>query len=127
MCVYMHSRFVENHPIRILEDGPLISEGVLSHWRFINYVLATAIRHKIINLIVLISIVKPAGNLSRTVKCKCVCNNIWIRPVIKWPVPNSTLCRLCIGMLCTDNCGNICSVYQVVTHSFSQTCACFLW
>jgi hypothetical protein len=31
MCVYMHSRFVENHPIRILEDGPLISEEVLSH------------------------------------------------------------------------------------------------
>jgi hypothetical protein len=31
MCVYMHSRFVENHPIGILEDGPLISEGVLSH------------------------------------------------------------------------------------------------
>jgi hypothetical protein len=31
MCVYMHSRFVENHPIRILEDIPLISEGVLSH------------------------------------------------------------------------------------------------
>jgi hypothetical protein len=31
MCVYMHSRFVENHSIRILEDGPLISEGVLSH------------------------------------------------------------------------------------------------
>jgi hypothetical protein len=30
MCVYMHSRFVENHPIRILEDGPLISEVVLS-------------------------------------------------------------------------------------------------
>jgi hypothetical protein len=31
MCVYMHSRFVENHPIRILEDGPLISEVVMSH------------------------------------------------------------------------------------------------
>jgi hypothetical protein len=31
MCVYMHSRFVENHPIRILEDGPLIFEVVLSH------------------------------------------------------------------------------------------------
>jgi hypothetical protein len=30
MCVYMYSRFIENHPIRILEDGPLISEGVLS-------------------------------------------------------------------------------------------------
>jgi hypothetical protein len=30
MYVYMHSRFVENHPIRILEYGPLISEGVLS-------------------------------------------------------------------------------------------------
>jgi hypothetical protein len=30
MCVYMHPRFVENHPIRILEDRPLISEGVLS-------------------------------------------------------------------------------------------------
>jgi hypothetical protein len=26
----MHSRFVENHPIWILGDGPLISEGVLS-------------------------------------------------------------------------------------------------
>jgi hypothetical protein len=31
MCVYMHSRFVENHPIWIPEDGPLISEVVLSH------------------------------------------------------------------------------------------------
>jgi hypothetical protein len=31
MCVYMHSHFVENHPIRILEDGPFISEVVLSH------------------------------------------------------------------------------------------------
>jgi hypothetical protein len=30
MCVYMHSHFVENHPIRILEDGPLISKVVLS-------------------------------------------------------------------------------------------------
>jgi hypothetical protein len=30
MSVYMHSRFIENHPIRILEDGPLISEVVLS-------------------------------------------------------------------------------------------------
>jgi hypothetical protein len=28
----MHSRFIENHPIRILEDGPLISEGVLSQY-----------------------------------------------------------------------------------------------
>jgi hypothetical protein len=33
MCVYMHSRFVENHPIWILKDGPLISEVVLSHDR----------------------------------------------------------------------------------------------
>jgi hypothetical protein len=33
MCVYMHFCFVENHPIRILEDGPFISEGVLSHLR----------------------------------------------------------------------------------------------
>jgi hypothetical protein len=31
VCVCMHSRFVENHPIRILEDGLLISEVVLSH------------------------------------------------------------------------------------------------
>jgi hypothetical protein len=30
MCVYMHSRFIENHAFRILEDGPLISEVVLS-------------------------------------------------------------------------------------------------
>jgi hypothetical protein len=29
MCVYMHSRFVKNHPIRILEDRPIISEVVL--------------------------------------------------------------------------------------------------
>jgi hypothetical protein len=33
MCVYMHSRFIENHLIRILEDGPLISEVILSQWR----------------------------------------------------------------------------------------------
>jgi hypothetical protein len=31
MCVWMHSRFIENHPIRILEDGLLISKVVLSH------------------------------------------------------------------------------------------------
>jgi hypothetical protein len=30
MYVYMHSRFIENHPIWILEDGPIISEKVLS-------------------------------------------------------------------------------------------------
>jgi hypothetical protein len=29
-CFFMHSRIIENHPIRILEDRPLISEGVLS-------------------------------------------------------------------------------------------------
>jgi hypothetical protein len=33
ICVYMHSRFVENHPIQILENGPLIFEWVLSHRR----------------------------------------------------------------------------------------------
>jgi hypothetical protein len=31
MCVCMHSRFVENHPIWVLEDGLIISEVVLSH------------------------------------------------------------------------------------------------
>jgi hypothetical protein len=30
MCVCMYSCFVENHPIWILKDGPLISEVVLS-------------------------------------------------------------------------------------------------
>jgi hypothetical protein len=30
MCVCMHSRFVENHLIWFLKDGPLISEVVLS-------------------------------------------------------------------------------------------------
>jgi hypothetical protein len=30
MCVYMHSRFIKNHSIRIQEDGPLISKVVLS-------------------------------------------------------------------------------------------------
>jgi hypothetical protein len=33
MSVYMQSRFIENHPIRILEDKPLISEVVLSQAR----------------------------------------------------------------------------------------------
>jgi hypothetical protein len=37
MCVYMHSRFVENHLIRILEDRPLISEVVLSQNRKEDY------------------------------------------------------------------------------------------
>jgi hypothetical protein len=31
MCVCMYSHFIENHPIRILEDRHLISEVVLSH------------------------------------------------------------------------------------------------
>jgi hypothetical protein len=30
MCACIHSHFVENNLIRILEDGPLISEIVLS-------------------------------------------------------------------------------------------------
>jgi hypothetical protein len=33
MCVYMHSHFIENHLIQSLEDGPLISEVVLSQQR----------------------------------------------------------------------------------------------
>jgi hypothetical protein len=33
MCVYMHSHFIENHLIWILQDGPLISEVVLSQNR----------------------------------------------------------------------------------------------
>jgi hypothetical protein len=37
MCVYMHSRFVENHLIQILKDGPLISKVVLSHGDQILY------------------------------------------------------------------------------------------
>jgi hypothetical protein len=31
MCVCMHSRLVESHLVWILEDGPLISEVVVSH------------------------------------------------------------------------------------------------
>jgi hypothetical protein len=46
MCVYMHSRFVENHPIRILKDGPLISEGVLSQCRASNRPTACGVRAK---------------------------------------------------------------------------------
>jgi hypothetical protein len=30
LCVYKHSRLIENHPIWILEDGALIFEVVLS-------------------------------------------------------------------------------------------------
>jgi hypothetical protein len=36
MCIYMHSRFVENHPIQILEDGTLISEVLLSHYIYVS-------------------------------------------------------------------------------------------
>jgi hypothetical protein len=36
MCVCIHSRFIKNHPIQILEDGPLISEVVLSHWSWLE-------------------------------------------------------------------------------------------
>jgi hypothetical protein len=43
MCVYMHSRFVENLPIRILKDRPLISEGVLSH-RMTHNIDSTSLR-----------------------------------------------------------------------------------
>jgi hypothetical protein len=39
MCVYTHSRFIENHPIRILEDGPLISEVVLSQQARFKYII----------------------------------------------------------------------------------------
>jgi hypothetical protein len=28
MCVCMHSRFIENHLIRILDDGPLIGGSI---------------------------------------------------------------------------------------------------
>jgi hypothetical protein len=45
MCVYMHSRFVENHLIRILEDGPLIFEGVLSQIRQKSDVFILNVRH----------------------------------------------------------------------------------
>jgi hypothetical protein len=38
MCVCMHSRFVENHPIWILEDGLLISEVVLSHYSSLPFI-----------------------------------------------------------------------------------------
>jgi hypothetical protein len=34
MCVCMHSRFIENHPIWILKYGPLIFEVVLSHQHY---------------------------------------------------------------------------------------------
>jgi hypothetical protein len=34
MCVCMHSCFIENHPIWILEDGPLIFDVVLSLLRY---------------------------------------------------------------------------------------------
>jgi hypothetical protein len=33
LFIYMHFRFIENHLFRILEDGPLISEVVLSQLR----------------------------------------------------------------------------------------------
>jgi hypothetical protein len=36
ICVCMHSRFVKNHLIRILEDGLLISEVVLSYFMSTN-------------------------------------------------------------------------------------------
>jgi hypothetical protein len=43
VCVFAHSHLVKNHPIWIQEDGPLISEVVLSqasslsHFRLANW------------------------------------------------------------------------------------------
>jgi hypothetical protein len=48
----LHSRFVENHPIWILENGPLISEMVLSHKSKIEILHSTRVNQTshIINL-----------------------------------------------------------------------------
>jgi hypothetical protein len=47
MCVYMHSRFIKNHPIRILKDGPLIYKMVLSQHAAIDVAEADTVqRHK---------------------------------------------------------------------------------
>jgi hypothetical protein len=60
MCVYMHSRFVENHSIRILEDGPLISEVVLSH-------LSMCIRHKLdVSTVRLTVVSDPSEDMEKT-------------------------------------------------------------
>jgi hypothetical protein len=40
MCVYLHSRFIKNHPIRIRKDGTLISEGFY-HTVYVQYTVYT--------------------------------------------------------------------------------------
>jgi hypothetical protein len=61
MCVYMHSHFIENHPIQILNDGPLISEVVLSHVchsRLCHLNFGSISQLSSLNLIMNLSIVK---------------------------------------------------------------------
>jgi hypothetical protein len=45
LYVYLlHSRFVENHPIGILKDGPLISEVVLSQLVMLSHAVKSVIQ-----------------------------------------------------------------------------------
>jgi hypothetical protein len=48
MCVYMHSHFIENHLIQSLEDGPLISEVVLSQQRLKEEATNIRLRREIV-------------------------------------------------------------------------------
>jgi hypothetical protein len=55
MCVCMHSPFIENHPIWILEDGPLISEVVLS-WNGIRARSSLNTHFKHIKIIIMFTV-----------------------------------------------------------------------
>jgi hypothetical protein len=52
MCVGMHSRFIENHPIWILEDGPLNPEVVLSHSWWLLHKYRASLANSILGLII---------------------------------------------------------------------------
>jgi hypothetical protein len=40
----LHSRFIENHPIWILEDGPLISDVVLSQLVMLSHTIKSVVQ-----------------------------------------------------------------------------------
>jgi hypothetical protein len=91
ICVCMHSRFFENHPIWILEDGLLISEVVLSLGAATNRKGSTIDHQGAADL----ALLRPEKLLLRDVFIMEAINlNIWIfMPAPQW-APSIVLCDI---------------------------------
>jgi hypothetical protein len=91
ICVCMHPRFIKNHPIRILKDGLLISEVVLSQGAATDRKGATIDCQGVADLAVLM----PEKLLLRDVFIMEAINlDIWIfMPAPQW-APSIVLCNI---------------------------------